>query len=126
MCLYSELSHILFENRENMNDGIYVKCMELLKKDYDNKYSCIFAKYLLKNKESFDKDVLVIMFTIILQDLDRLQEQIDNNKKEQEEKKNKDFIHDCVLLIPLFPIHLIFIYAMYALITCTYNKQIPT
>jgi hypothetical protein len=125
MCLYSELSDILFENRENINDGMYVKCMELLKKDYDNKHSCIFAQFLLKNKESFDKDVLIIMFTIILQDLDRLQEEIDNNKKEIEKEKRKKIYNDIIMFSLIFPINVGFIYLIFLLVVSNYNNT-PT
>jgi hypothetical protein len=116
MCLYFKLSDILFENCEKMNDGIYIKCMELLKQDYDNKYSYILAQFLLKNKEKIDSDVLTIMFTIILQDLDRIQE--------NENKKN--YYNDLIMFITLFLIHIRFIYIIFAIFCYGVNNQIPT
>ena len=47
MCLYYELSDILFENCEKINDGMYIKCMELLKQNYNNKNSYINS--MIKN-----------------------------------------------------------------------------
>jgi subtilase family serine protease len=126
MCLYFKLSDILFENCEKMNDGIYIKCMELLKQDYDNKYSYILAQFLLKNKEKIDSDVLTIMFTIILQDLDRIQKKMDNNKKIQENENKKNYYNDLIMFITLFLIHIRFIYIIFAIFCYGVNNQIPT
>ena len=114
MCLYYELSDILFENCEKINDGMYIKCMELLKQNYNNKNSYIFVNFLLKNKEKIDNDVLTLLFTIILQDLDKIQIG-DKIKKKNEKENKKNFIHDFTMFISLTQVHLGFIYMIYVI-----------
>jgi hypothetical protein len=120
MCLYYDLCDILFENRKQINDGIYIECMKILNEDYHNNHSYIFARFLLKNEEKFDNKILKIMFTRILEHLDRTHGEIILQEKGMKEK----IIHEFIIFFSLFSIHVGFFYLIFLFIIYKINNEI--
>ena len=95
---YLEISNILFENREKLSNGIYLKLMNMIKNDYENN-TLLFTHYIIHNDNFLDDQVILDLLVIVLKNLKDL---VLKEKREQ----NKIFIYKKVIPVIIFLSHI--------------------